>query len=42
MIGNPTGKDAERNFLDAETLARNQAGIASDMERLCNNIEKVT
>lgn len=42
MIGNPTGKDAERNFLDTEALEINQAGIANDMEKLCTNIEMIT
>lgn len=42
MIWNPTWKDAERNFLDNDALAKNQAGIAADMERLCSNIQAIT
>ncbi len=42
MIWNPSWKDAERNFLDTDTLAKNQAGIHSDFQRLCNNIQKIT
>ncbi|WP_068596483.1 tyrosine--tRNA ligase [Vaginella massiliensis] len=33
MIGDPTGKSAERNLLDEETLARYVAGIKSQLER---------
>ena len=40
MIGNPTGKDAERNFLDEETLQKNQQGIYDDFIRVCANVEK--
>ncbi len=42
MIGNPTGKDAERNFLDEEALTRNQAWIRKNFEDLCINIEKIS
>ncbi len=42
MIGNPTGKDQERNFLDETTLAKNQQGIFNDFQRVCSNIEQVT
>lgn len=40
MIGNPTGKDAERNFLDEATLKKNQQGIYDDFIRVCANVEK--
>ncbi len=33
MIGDPTGKSAERNLLDAETLERNIAGIRRQLEK---------
>ncbi|MBC7893357.1 MAG: tyrosine--tRNA ligase [Sphingobacteriaceae bacterium] len=33
MIGDPSGKAAEREFLSEETLARNQAGIRSQLEK---------
>lgn len=41
MIGNPTGKDQERNFLDEEQLAKNQQGIFNDFQRVCANVEQV-
>ena len=34
MIGDPSGKSEERNLLDAETLARNLAGLRGQLERL--------
>ena len=34
MIGDPSGKSAERNLLDAATLEANLAGIAGQLERL--------
>jgi tyrosyl-tRNA synthetase len=34
MIGDPSGKSAERNLLDREVLARNVAGIRAQLERL--------
>jgi len=34
MIGDPSGKSAERNLLDEETLATNLAGIRSQLSRL--------
>ncbi len=40
MIGNPTGKDQERNFLDEATLQKNQQGIYNDFVRVCANVEK--
>lgn len=33
MIGDPSGKSAERNLLNEETLAMNQAGIKAQMEK---------
>ncbi|MGB0837530.1 MAG: tyrosine--tRNA ligase [Flavobacteriaceae bacterium] len=33
MIGDPSGKSAERNLLDEETLNRNVAGVRSQLER---------
>lgn len=34
MVGDPTGRSDERNLLDAETLARNVAGIKEQITRL--------
>ena len=34
MIGDPSGKSAERNLMDADTLAVNLAGIRSQLSRL--------
>lgn len=33
MIGDPSGKSAERNLLDEETLAKNQAGIKTQLAK---------
>lgn len=33
MIGDPSGKSAERNLLDEETLAKNISGVKSQLER---------
>ncbi|UOQ51618.1 tyrosine--tRNA ligase [Hymenobacter cellulosivorans] len=33
MIGDPSGKSAERNLLDEEALRRNQAGIKAQLEK---------
>ncbi|AII53912.1 tyrosine--tRNA ligase [Hymenobacter sp. APR13] len=33
MIGDPSGKSAERNLLDEEVLRRNQAGIQAQLEK---------
>ncbi|MEZ5018291.1 MAG: tyrosine--tRNA ligase [Flavipsychrobacter sp.] len=33
MIGDPSGKSAERNLLDADTLAHNIAGIRAQLEK---------
>jgi len=33
MIGDPSGKSAERNLLDEEALRRNQAGIQAQLEK---------
>ncbi len=34
IIGDPSGRSSERNLLDQDVLARNQAGIQRDLERL--------
>lgn len=34
MIGDPSGKSAERNLLDEATLRHNQAGVAKQMQQL--------
>ncbi len=34
MIGDPSGRSGERNLLDADTLASNEAGIRGQLERL--------
>ncbi len=34
MIGDPSGKSAERNLLDSEQLAQNVAGIATQMQSI--------
>lgn len=36
MIGDPSGKSAERNLLDEATLAKNVAGIKAQLERFLN------
>ena len=36
MIGDPSGKSAERNLLDEETLRHNQACIKAQLERFLN------
>lgn len=36
MIGDPTGKSAERNLLDADTLDKNLKGIQQQLERFLN------
>ncbi len=33
MVGDPSGKSAERNLLDEETLAKNIAGVQGQLER---------
>jgi tyrosyl-tRNA synthetase len=33
MVGDPSGKSAERNLLDEETLAKNIAGVKGQLER---------
>ncbi|WP_405564016.1 tyrosine--tRNA ligase [Polaribacter sp. Asnod6-C07] len=33
MVGDPSGKSAERNLLDEETLAKNIAGVKENLER---------
>jgi len=41
-IWNPSGKDDERPILSEEDLAKNQAWIAAQFERLTNNISELT
>jgi len=36
MVGDPSGKSAERNLLDEETLAKNIAGVKGQLERFLN------
>ena len=36
MIGDPSGKSDERNLLDAETLAKNNAGIEQQLRQFLN------
>lgn len=36
MVGDPSGKSAERNLLDEATLAKNIAGVKSQLERFLN------
>jgi tyrosyl-tRNA synthetase len=38
MIGDPSGKSAERNLLDEETLLANQAGIKAQLEKFLDFI----
>ena len=38
MIGDPGGKDAERTFLDKETLASNVEGIRHDITKILDHI----
>lgn len=33
MVGDPSGKSDERNLLDEETLAKNQAGVKAQLEK---------
>jgi tyrosyl-tRNA synthetase len=33
MVGDPSGKSAERNLLDEETLQKNQAGVKKQLEK---------
>ncbi len=36
MVGDPSGKSAERNLLDENTLAKNIAGVKKQLERFLN------
>ncbi|GGG92775.1 tyrosine--tRNA ligase [Polaribacter pacificus] len=36
MVGDPSGKSAERNLLNEETLAKNIAGVKGQLERFLN------
>lgn len=42
MIGDPGGKDAERSFLDAETLAHNVAAITQQVSTVLNHLTELT
>ena len=42
MIGDPGGKDAERTFLDEETLRKNEQSIREQIWWLLKNIQEVT
>jgi len=42
MIGDPSGKSAERNLLNEETLAKNIAGIKSQLERFIDFNSDIT
>ena len=42
MIGDPSGKSAERNLLDEATLRRNQAGIQAQLEKFLDFSEGPT
>jgi tyrosyl-tRNA synthetase len=42
MIGDPSGKSAERNLLDEEALRRNQAGIRAQLEKFLDFSEGPT
>ncbi|GAA4364224.1 tyrosine--tRNA ligase [Hymenobacter saemangeumensis] len=42
MIGDPSGKSAERNLLDEDTLRRNQAGIRAQLEKFLDFSEGPT
>lgn len=42
MIGNPTGKDAERNFLTTEMVESNASKIQKQMHVILKNVgEKI-
>jgi tyrosyl-tRNA synthetase len=40
MIGDPSGKDAERNFLDETTLRNNQDNIFKQIVSFLNNLKE--
>ena len=42
MIGDPSGKSAERNLLDETTLRHNQAGIQAQLEKFLDFTEGPT
>ena len=42
MIGDPGGKDSERNFLPEETLRKNEQAIREQIWKILKNIEEVT
>ncbi len=42
MIGDPSGKSAERNLLDEETLAKNVAGVKKTLERFIDFSDEIS
>jgi len=42
MIGDPSGKDMERTFLDTETLIKNEQAIREQIWKLLKNIQELT
>jgi tyrosyl-tRNA synthetase len=42
MVGDPSGKSTERNLLDEETLAKNIAGVKSQLERFLDFNKKTS
>jgi tyrosyl-tRNA synthetase len=42
MIGDPWGKDSERNFLDEQTLAHNVASITLQVSKVLNHLTELT
>lgn len=42
MIGDPGGKDSERNFLDAKTLARNVGAITKQVHNILKNLKQLS
>ena len=41
MIGDPSGKSAERNLLDEATLKHNQAGVAKQMQNILGESNRI-
>ncbi|UFX82884.1 tyrosine--tRNA ligase [Candidatus Absconditicoccus praedator] len=42
MIGDPSGKDSERNFLDKKQLDKNVDSLSRQMSNIISNLEKLT
>lgn len=42
MIGDPSGRNSERNLLDAETIERNLAGIRKNLETILDAKDATT